>query len=169
MKKSLIIIMLTLALALCSACGDTHQELTDETITSLIDTDLSISHFLYTEPPNSDYYDTTDYNGRTYYRIIDEKYDTWSEWESYILSAYCGDLAEFALSSDTIINIDGNSYCDGGSRGYDLSDNYTYEITSLSDDAATVLVRNPTIDNDYVRETTYTLKLTDGGWRIEIN
>ena len=147
------------------------EKLTDETITSLIDADLSISKFLYTGPPTSDYDDTADYNGTTYYRITDERYDTWSEWESYVLSAYCGELAEIALSSNTIVNIDGNSYSNGGGRGYDLSDNYTYEITSSDDDSATVLMRNPARDpdDDYAKETTYTFKLTDSGWRIESN
>lgn len=169
MKKLFFVIPLTLILIFCSACGDTSQELTNDIITALIDADLQISKYLYTEPPISDYQDAVDYNGMEYYRVTDEKYNTWDKWESYIRSAYCGQLAENALMTDTVVNIDGNTYSDGGSRGYDLSDNYTYEVASTDGDTVTILMRNPSLDpeDNYVNETTYTFRLTDDGWRIE--
>ena len=171
MKKSIKIFLalaLTSALALFSACS-AHENLTDETITELIDSDLQITKFLYCEPPTCDYSDAAELNGITYYRITDEKFDTQSEWENFILSAYCGGLAETALSSDTVVCIDGKTYSDGGSRGYDLSDNYTYETVSSSSDAASVVMHNPSADPDdsYSKETEYSLRLTADGWRIE--
>lgn len=169
MKKILIIITLTLVLILCNACGDTSQKLTDDAITALIDIDLQISKFLYTEPPASNYSDTAEYNGREYYRVEEEEFDTWDEWDAFIRGAYCGQLAKDALATDTVVNIEGNTYSNGGSRGYDLSDNYTYEITSSDGNTVTVLMRNPSRDpeDNYVNETTYTFKLTNDGWRIE--
>lgn len=171
MKKSIKIFLaaaLISALALFSACGD-KEKLTDETIAGLIDLDLQITKFLYCEPPACDYSDSAELGGTTYYRITDEKFDSQSEWEDFIKSAYCGELAETALSAGTVVCIDGKTYSDGGGRGYDLSDNYTFEILSSGADSATVAVQNPSADPDdgYSKKTEYALRLTADGWRIE--
>ena len=144
-------------------------KLTDETITALIDIDLQIMKYLYTEPPFCDYQDSVEVDGITYYRVTDDNYDTWDEWEEYIRSAYCGELADKILMVDTLVNINGVTYDNGGSKGYALSDRYSYEILSSSDDTSTILMSNPAIDpdDDYVKVTTYTFKLTNDGWRIE--
>ncbi len=171
MKKAIRIFLaaaLISALSLMSACG-AQNELTDEIIIGLIDSDLQISKFLYFEPPACDYSDAAELNGMTYYRVADGRFDTWSEWEEYILGVYCGELAETALSTDTVVCIDGNTYSDGGGRGYDLSDNYTYEIVSSDADTAVAVMHNPYADTDdgSSKETTYSFRLTADGWRIE--
>ena len=68
MKKSIKIFLalaLTSALVLFSACG-AKENLTDETITELIDSDLQITKFLYYEPPTCNYSDSAEFNGITY-------------------------------------------------------------------------------------------------------
>lgn len=168
MKKAVKIIIAAALAALLSGCG-AKLELTDEIIFGLIDSDLQITKFLYYEPPACDYSDPEELDGTTYYRVADEKFDDWNEWEEYVFSAYCGELAEAALSTDTLVCIDGKTYSDGGGRGYDLSDNYVYEITSQDAETAVILMYNSSADpdEDYSTKTAYSLRLTGDGWRIE--
>lgn len=112
----------------------------------------------------------TDESGM-YFRVTDEKYDTWDEWTSFIESIFCGDyLTKILESMRNYINIDGFTYCSPGSMGWYLSKEYTYEIIESSKDNLIIDVKYDAIypgESEAVVETfRYVLNLTDGGWRI---
>lgn len=143
-----------------------------EEIARLIDLSIQIDKCLSVEAPNNDYENPVQHNDIEYYPVIDEKYDTWEEWETYIRSAYTDKLAEEHLAYDSIVNINGKTYCNGGGMGYDLTDDYTYEIISDEAERVTVHVKNPSVWNDedtdsVFDEKDYVLVKVDGGWKID--
>lgn len=142
-----------------------------EEITRLVDLDIQIDKYLNVEAPNYDFGNPVQHNDREYYPVIDEKFDAWEEWEAYIRSAYTDKLAEERLAYENIVNIDGKTYCDGGSRGYDLTDDYTYEIISDEAERVTVHVINPYVWNEEDAEPAfdewdYVFVKVDGEWKI---
>ncbi len=143
-----------------------------EEITRLVDLNIQIDKYLNAEAPNYDFANPVQHNDREYYPVIDEKFDAWEEWEAYIHSAYTDNLAEERLAYDCIVNIDGKTYCNGGGRGYDLTDDYTYEIISDEAEKVIVKVKNPYVWNEEdtqpdFDERNYVLVKTNGGWKIE--
>ena len=168
MKKLFCILLsLTMLLTLCS-CGATEEStITDEEIVALIDGDIQIGKYLYTEPVDIDWNAQFEYEGKVVYPSCEDGLETWDEWEAYIRSIYCGEWAKYALSDEIYVNVDGKlcSYSDGG-MGYDLTDDYVYEVLENSDGTAKVKVTNPGIDGDFAQEYTLIMTLTDDGWRV---
>ncbi len=108
-----------------------------------MDLSIQIGKYLNIEAPAYDFDIPVQYNGSEYYPVIDKKFDTWDEWEAYIRSAYADKLAEEFLAYDGMVSIDGKTYCKGGGRGYDLTDEYTVRILSDEPEKVTVHVKTP--------------------------
>ncbi len=143
-----------------------------EDIKKLVDLSIQIGKYLNVEAPAYDFESSVQYNGSEYYPVIDKKFDTWDEWEAYIRSSYADNLAEEFLAYDGMVSIDGKTYCKGGGRGYDLTDEYTVRILSDEPEKVTVHVKNPSVWNDedpvpVFEEKDYVLVKLDGGWKIE--
>ncbi len=156
MKKLFCILLsLALLLTLCS-CGATEEAIddeeviaedgtiTDEEIVALIDGDIQIDKYLSVEPPSYDWDNSID-DEYEWFPVVKEGLETWDEWEAYIRSIYCGEWAEYALDNESYKNIDGKLYCDGGARGYDLTDDYVYEVLENADGTAKVKITNPDV------------------------
>lgn len=112
----------------------------------------------------------TDASGR-YFKVTDEKYDTWIEWIAFIESIFCGEyLTERLKNSELYINIDGFTYCCPGSMGWYLSKEYTYEIIENSKSDVIIDIKredlSPGNSEMDVETFRYVLHLTDAGWRI---
>ncbi len=167
MKKLFCMLLsLTMLLTLCS-CGSTANDdtVTDEEIVALIDGDIQIGKYLSVEPPSYDWDNSID-GEYEWFPVVKEGLETWDEWEAYIRSIYCGECAEYALDNESYKNIDGKLYCDGGARGYDLTDDYVYEVLENADGTAKVKITNPDVWGESAREYTLVITLTDDGWRV---
>lgn len=140
-------------------------------VTYLLDGFILTQDFLFTEPPASGS-ETAEYNGRTYYKITDEKYDTWDEWSGLFYSIYTDEFANNLLNNfNTVVNINGDTYSDGGSRGSDIDNNYDYTVISANDNRMIVdMTRgyHPTGDEDSFMVDRFIIVKTDSGWRIEL-
>ena len=141
-------------------------------IIGLLDGFIQTNNFLFTEPPASGN-ETAEYNGREYYKITDKNYDTWDEWSELFYGIYTDEFASNLLNGfDTVVNIDGETYSDGGSRGRDVDNDYEYTVTSATDSRITVEMRRGYLlegDEDAVQVDTLTIVKTVNGWRIESN
>ncbi|MCD8107530.1 MAG: IseA DL-endopeptidase inhibitor family protein [Oscillospiraceae bacterium] len=167
MKKLICVLLSLVTLLTFCSCGATEKvEITDEEIVALIDGDIQVGKYLYVYCPSTDWDNAIEYEGKIWYPVVQEGFETWDEWEAYIYSVYCGEWAEYALTNESYKNIDGKLYCDGGDRGYDLTDDYVYEILENADGTAKVKVTNPGIDGDFAQEYTLIMTLTDDGWRV---
>lgn len=140
-------------------------------VTYLLEGFILTQDFLFTEPPASGS-ETADYNGRTYYKITDEKYDTWDEWSGLFYRIYTDEFANNMLNNfNTVVNINGDTYSDGGSRGSDIDNNYDYTVIFANDDRIMVdMTRgyHPTGDEDSFMVDRLSIVKTDSGWRIEL-
>lgn len=141
-------------------------------ITYLLDGFILTQDFLFTEPPSSGN-ETTEYNGREYYKITDEKYDTWDEWSALFYSIYTDEFADNLLNNfDTVVNINGETYSDGGSRGDDTDNDYDYTVVFANDNEMMVdMTRgyHPAGDEDSFLVDRLVIVRTDSGWRIELD
>ena len=150
------------------------------TIERLVSEDLRINRLLYAESPACDFNDTKESNGKIYYGVTDPEIDEWSEWEELLRGVYAPELAEEMLNVDSLVRIGGKTYCDGGSRGYEYTDEYSCSVISsegqLDADTnetvaeyVTVRVKNPAFDDDEPADVKdYVLvRRTGGDWLIE--
>lgn len=107
------------------------------------------------------------FNGIDYYRVIDEKYDEWNEWTNYVKSIYDDEVSEMIFNDPKIIEINGETYTNDGSKGNSISDEYTYEIVSETNDTVTILLKNTDNFTSETIETEIILIKTSNGWRIK--
>ena len=186
MKKLLTVILVLAMLLSLYACAkkedvepdniDTRVKLpvTDEEIDRLIQGNTEIWDYLLVNAPLSNWEDSLERNGLVYYRITDERFDEWSEWEEYVLSVFTREYADkYIFDGSSIISVDGKTYTLDGGRGKDISNNY--EIVTISGDnmsvACVVEARFPYIFDDMEGQYNtkkYNLKNTDDGWRIDV-
>lgn len=166
LRSLLCLLCALITLVSFCSCGN-GGKISDGEITSLIDSYLQLMKYLEVQPPEcEDWDDAVTIDGYIYFAVTDESLDTWDEWESYIYSIVCGDLADYAINNEGFANIDGYLFVRDGSRGYDLTDDYTYEILTNDDGEATVRVTNPEIDGSGADVDIFTFSLTSKGWRI---
>lgn len=143
------------------------NQISDDEIKTLLDFYIEYRHFTRGGPPHIDSEDFIELNGNEYYRVDDENYDTWAEWEAFIRSFYCGSLAEDALFNEHYTDVDGALYCANFAGQYSLSDDYIYEVLRNENGEAVIRVTL----QDYMSPLnasvyTMTFSLTDDGWRI---
>ena len=143
----------------------------DREITGLLDGFILTQNFIFTEPPSSGN-ETAEYNGREYYKITDKRYDTWDEWSALFYSIYTDEFADNLLNNfDTVVNINGETYSNGGSRGNDTDSDYDYTVVFANDNEMMVdMTRgyHPVGDENSFLVDRLSMVRTDAGWRIEL-
>ncbi|MCH5193531.1 MAG: hypothetical protein J1F11_06185 [Oscillospiraceae bacterium] len=141
-------------------------------VTGLLDGFILTQDFLFTEPPSSGN-ETAEYNGREYYKIIDERYDTWDEWSALFHSIYTDEFADNLLNNfDTVVNINGETYSNGGSRGSDVDNNYSYTVIFANDNEMIIDMTRGYYFEGYENSfevDRLRMVRTDAGWRIELS
>lgn len=150
-------------------CGNTQKQISDEEINTLLQGRKQIDLLLRYSSLDYDAESKVSLNGIDYYRVTDEKYDEWSEWSDYVKSIYSDDSAELIFGDTKIIDIDGETYTNDGCEGNDLSDDYTYEIISSTDETAAISLKNTDNFTSATVETEINFVNTSNGWRIKIN
>ncbi len=109
-----------------------------------------------------------------YFKVSDEKYDTWDEWIAFYESIFAGVILEEQLNileaEKVIVNIDGYTYCTPRGMGWILSDEYSYDIVRSSQTRAVVEISRTEHSfgepNPTERIWYFLFGLTDDGWRI---
>lgn len=148
--------------------------ITDEEITTLIDNYLLYIRYTTYDSltTGSDFITLVDeFNTKVetkYYKVIDEKYDTWEEWVAFLESIFYGTCLENALANQTHIkNFDGYTYHDSGAMGWNRSPQYTYDVneTLQNEIAVTIIETDVFTDENY--HTVFLCILTDDGWRFQ--
>lgn len=110
-----------------------------------------------------------EYPGKKLYNCTEEDKDEWSEWEAYVNSICCGEASKAALSSPSIVNIDGQTYSDWDSDPWDpdFSDSFTIALKSSDADKAVYTVTAAALaDPAVTKDCEYTFENTPDGWRI---
>ena len=165
-KKMLLISAFIISMLFCS-CKNVQNQISDEEINILIQGRRQINAFIMYDTLQFDTESKVSVNGFDYYRVIDEKYDEWNEWTSYVKSIYADEAAEMIINDFKIIEINGETYTNDGFRGNDISDEYTYEIISEMNDTVTILLKNTDNFTSQTIETEIILEKTSNGWRIK--
>lgn len=151
------------------------------TIEKIVAEDIKITKILSYVSLKYYFTDICKYGGIDYYRVTDEDIDEWQEWEELLRRVYAPDLAETYLGVQTLVNIDGKTYCDGDSLVFKFTDSFTYGIVSSESqlDAGTnetvadyVVVRVKNVPADphanFTRVQDYILVRVPGfDWKIE--
>lgn len=147
--------------------------ITDEEITTLIDNYLLyIRYTTYDSLPTGSEFITLvdEFNTSVetnYYKVVDEKYDTWDEWAAFLESIFSGTCLENALANQTHIkNFDGYTYHDGGAMGLNRSP-HTYEVNETPQNEITVTIIEKDVFTDENYLTEFLCILTDDGWRFQ--
>lgn len=152
----------------------TGLSLTDEKIIELVEDDWYYMMMTAVDSFRFDSNDTEEYAGETYYRVIEEGFETWDEFEAFVESVYTPNVAEYKLFmisefERTYVNINGAVYCrGGGGRGIDVSREFTHKVIKSTPTEATVEVYREYIfdDVDGYETTVYNFEMTLNGWRI---
>ena len=148
------------------------QVLSDEDIIDLLDRFLLYEMYTVYDSLHYDYNQIIRFSEGPpeAYKVIDEKYDTWDEWISFMESIFCDDLLEQKI--DTLIhvrNIDGYTYTSGGGLGWMISKEYNYNIVEYNKDTVIVSMKREDFSDEKnitVRENIFKLHYTNEGWRI---
>lgn len=153
---------------LCCGCHNAQKQISNEEINTLIQGRRQINSLLmYSSLDYDTEGDKVSFNGFDYYRVIDERYDEWSEWTDYVESIYVDEAAEMIFNDFKIIEIDGKTYTNDGCKGNSISDEYTYEIISEENDTVTILLKNTDNFTSEIIETEIIFEKTLNGWRIK--
>ncbi len=102
--------------------------------------------------------------GDVFYPVLDENFDGWDEWQSYVESVYGEDLARETLMNGTVIKSGDKTYAEknAGSGAEESAQPEWKQLLSGSDEDPEVW---GTVTGD--KKTVYRFKETAAGWRIE--
>ena len=189
MKKHFFIVIIITLMLMCSCTAG--NGITDEEVEAMIPNFLRVyAYFDWATPETSSQYGRIDVwagwseNSREigneigeYYRVVDEKVDTWEEFVSDIKSVYTDEAADAILEKqDRFINYFGQTWCGYFMYNPELSDEFSFEIIENGSETATVVCSIESdligLEGDYpetpfIMQWTLSMKLTDNGWRID--
>lgn len=104
---------------------------------------------------------------RQYFKVIDEEYTPWSKWLAFAESIFCDEYLAERLENDTVIkNVDGETYCQPGSMGWPISEDYELSFIERDEESCLIIMKHKEIGSESKIEFQYKLKHTDAGWRI---
>lgn len=167
MRRNVLLVSALIISILCCGCHNVQKQISDEEINTLLQGRRQINLLLMYSSLDFDTESKVSFNGFDYYRVIDEKYDDWNEWTTYVKSIYSDDAAEMIFSDPKIIEINGETYTNDGSMGNSISDEYTYEIISETNDTVAILLKNTDNFTSENIETEVIFVNTSTGWRIK--
>ncbi|MGN1408593.1 MAG: hypothetical protein ACI4XJ_00290 [Eubacteriales bacterium] len=105
---------------------------------------------------------------REFFKVTDDRFDTWEDWTAFLESIFSGDCLEDALANQVHIkNIDGCTYHDDGAMGWNRSPGYTYEINETPNDETTVRIIQKDVFTDEEHITEFICVHTEDGWRFD--
>jgi len=92
-----VLIIVIVALAFTGRIGakPPSDEITNEEIVSLLDDYFDWVYFAKFSAPNVDQTDSYTVAGTTYYRVLDEDFDTWAEVVDYASGIFCGEMSAY--------------------------------------------------------------------------
>ncbi len=168
-----VLIVAIIALAFTGNLGSKtpSDEITNEEIISLLDDYFDWVYFAKFSAPNVDQTDSYVAAGTTYYRVLDEGFDTWGEVVDYTSGIFCGEMSAYEDSGEWsgYLDVDGVAYNRNAvspNGNYPYTDEYTYEILKNADGRALISVDNPISTGESSLYNVFTFSLTENGWRI---
>lgn len=164
-KRALFLFALVISTLLCG-CNSIQNGISDDEINTLLQGRCQIITVIEYDTLPFDTEDKITIDDFDYYRVNDEKYDSWNEWTNYVKSIYTDEIAESIINNNKIINIDGKTYTNDGGKGSNLSNEYTYDIISEAENKVTVSLKNTDNFSSEIIETEIILAKTSNGWRI---
>ncbi len=167
----LIIVIVALAFTGNLSTRTYSDEIANEEIISLLDDYFDWVYLAKFSAPEVDQSDSYVVAGTTYYRVLDEDFDTWEEVVDYASGIFCGEMAAYEDSGEWsgYLDVDGVAYnCNTVSPNgdYPYTDEYSYEILRNSDGRALIRVDNPSSTGENQYHNVFTFSLTENGWRI---
>ncbi|MCD8107529.1 MAG: M56 family metallopeptidase [Oscillospiraceae bacterium] len=167
----LIVVIAVLAFTGTIGSKTPSDEITNAEIVSLLDDYFDWVSFAKSSAPEVDQTDSYVVAGTTYYRVLDEDFDTWEEVTDYACSIFCGEMAAYDDSGEWsgYLNVDGVAYnrnTVSPNGDYPYTNEYSYEILKNAGGSALIRVDNPSIDGENPYHNVFTFSLTDDGWRI---
>ncbi|MCD7770585.1 MAG: M56 family metallopeptidase [Oscillospiraceae bacterium] len=150
------------------------DKITNTEIVSLIDDYFEWVYFAKFSAPEVDQTDSYVVAGTTYYRVLDEDFDTWDEVVGYASGIFCGEMAAYEDGGEWagFISVDGAVYCCNTASpngDYPYTDEYSYEILRNTDGRALISVDNPSSTGESQYHNVFTFSLTENGWRIGVD
>lgn len=150
-----------------SSKSKNQDSISDEEIDALIEGRANIISLLMYSSLDYDPEITVSQNGIDYYMVTDENFDEWDEWTDYVKSIYSDSAASMIFNDSKLIEVDGKTYTNDGSKGNHLSEEYSFDIVSADGDTVTVLLKNADNFSSETVETEIVLENTSNGWRIQ--
>ncbi|MCD7804023.1 MAG: M56 family metallopeptidase [Oscillospiraceae bacterium] len=168
-----VLIIVIVALAFTGQIGTKTPsgEITNAEIVSLLDDYFDWVYFAKFSAPNVDQTDSYTVAGTTYYRVLDEDFDTWGEIVDYACSIFCGEMSAYEDSGEWsgYLDVDGVAYNRNTvipNGDYPYTNEYTYEILRNADGRALISIDNPSLTGENSFHSVLTFSLTENGWRI---
>ncbi|MCD7732331.1 MAG: M56 family metallopeptidase [Oscillospiraceae bacterium] len=168
-----VLIIVIVALAFTGQIGTKtpSDEITNAEIVSLLDDYFDWVYFTKFSAPDVDQTDSYTVAGTTYYRVLDEDFDTWGEVVDYASGIFCGEMSAYEDSGEWsgYLEVDGVSYnrnVTSPNGSYPYTDEYTYEILKNADGRALISIDNPSLTGENSFHNVLTFSLTENGWRI---
>lgn len=143
-------------------------DITDEEIRALVAAQFECSDLIKVSNASVEKDMTqTDETGN-YFKVTDQRFDEWNEWQSYVISIFDNDVAGQIVNSGVFIPVDGQTYCKIIDNPKNTSDDFEYTVSLNTENKVVVTVKR---DITSEGEDTYSilnlvLKKTDAGWRI---
>ncbi|MCD7785962.1 MAG: M56 family metallopeptidase [Oscillospiraceae bacterium] len=167
----LIIVIVALAFTGNFGAKTSSDEITHAEIVSLLDDYFDWVYLAKFSAPDVDTTDICVVAGTTYYRVLDEEFDTWEEVVDYASGIFCGEMSAYEDSGEWsgYLDIDGVAYnCNivSPNGDYPYTDEYSYEILKNTDGRALISIDNPSSTGESQYHNVFTFSLTENGWRI---
>jgi len=114
-------------------------------------------------------------NMGAYYKVTDERFDSWEEWMDFLGSIYTGDALEQVIEHietiEDFVNIDGYTYVAAIAVTSFVKDDFSFSVEEKTSDIITVKLRrierpSPGDHLEHEMFWNYKLQKTDEGWRI---
>ncbi len=170
---AVVLIIVIVAIAFTGQIGTKtpSDEITNEEIVSLLDDYFDWVYFAKFSAPEVDLTDSYVAAGTTYYRVLDEDFDTWGEVVDYASGIFCGEMSAYEDSGEWsgYLGVDGVAYnrnTVSPNGDYPYTDEYTYEILRNAEGRALISVDNPSLTGENSFRSALTFSLTENGWRI---
>ncbi len=144
-------------------------DITDEEITAILNAHFERYNLIYVSNESVEKDMTQTDSSGTFFKVTDERFDEWSEWQSYIASTYSLNMIGKMVNGGVYIPIEGQTYCKIVDAPVTLAEDYSYTVTLNTENRIAVTVDRlmTNAEGEEIKSiTNIVIDKTSAGWRI---